>query len=431
MRERRIGAEELLDSVLDRSKSVEPDVRAFVTITEDRARHDARQAQHVLDEHGAHAPPLTGVPMAVKDLLDVAGVPTTAASRVLAGNVPKTDSAVWSALRAQGATLLGKTNTHEFAYGGATEPTRNPWDLARIAGGSSGGSAAALAAGMCHAALGTDTAGSIRIPAALCGVSGLKPTRAAVCNDGVVPLSPTLDVVGPMARTPDDVRWLFAAMRGRPTPTAHQGDTVRGLRVGVVRPQGPIDPGVLTGLEAGSAELRAAGARVESVELHLDLVHAAAVNFTIMGAEAAAYHREWLRTRPGDYSLSVRTRLGEAGQISEQAYAEALASRPCLTQQVETCLDGLDVLMLNSVPCTASPAYDTEVAVGGQIGDRDTVLCRDLAFANVTGHPALHVPTGLSGGLPVGVQLVGRAGEDDGLFGAGQLLFDQLAAIPV
>lgn len=428
LRERRLGAGELLDSVLGRCAGAEPDVHAFVTITEERARGEAVHAQDTLAAQGAQAPPLTGVPIAVKDLMDVSGVPTTASSKVLADNVPAADADAWSALRSQGAVMLGKANTHEFAYGGATAPTRNPWDLDRIAGGSSGGSAAALAAGMCHGALGSDTAGSIRIPAALCGVSGLKPTRSLISTKGVVPLSPSLDVVGPMARTPDDVYCLLQALRGSPELAPLSRESVHGLRIGVVEPQGPVDAGVLKALESAAATLSEAGATVQPVDLRMDLAHAAAVNFTIMGAEAAAFHRDWLTSRPEEYSEDVRTRLLAAGHITQQEYSEAMAARAPVARQLEVALQDLDLLLLNGVPCTASPAYDADVLVNGQASDRDTLLCRDMAFANLSGNPVLQVPAGVSDGLPVGVQLVGRIGDDDSLFAPGQLVFDQLAA---
>ncbi len=195
----------------------EPDVRAFTTVTADRARAAARAAARRLAD--GDQSPLLGVPLAVKDLIDVRGVPTTAGSRVLDGNVAPRDAPAWARLRRAGAVLLGKANTHEFAYGGTTDPTRNPWALDRIVGGSSGGPGAAVAAGLCAAALGTDTAGSVRIPASLCGVYGFKPTNGAISTAGVIPLAPTLDVVGPLARTVEDIELLFGALARASMPT--------------------------------------------------------------------------------------------------------------------------------------------------------------------------------------------------------------------
>lgn len=433
LHDRDISSPEIVESLLATISRLEPSVRAFVTVTDDLARQQAIQAQYRLDEGGAAVQACTGVPVVVKDLLDVRGLATTAGSRVLADNIAESDSALWSSLRAQGAVHLGKTNTHEFAYGGATEPTRNPWDLSKVPGGSSGGSAAALAAGMCHAAFGTDTAGSVRIPAALCGVTGLKPTNGTFSTNGVVPLSHTLDVIGPMAKTPRDVHLIFEALRRGASP----GDVQRavgnyaharaGLRVGVVTCQGDVSAPVRKSLERAAGALRDAGAHVSDVELAMRLDDAAAVNFTIMGAEAAAIHRQWLDARPEDYSAAVRDRIREAASISARDYIDALGRRTEFRHHVDVALSQFDVLLLNGLPSVATPAYDDEIELEGSKQNRDWIMCRDMAFANVTGHPVLQVPAGCADGLPVGVQLLARHGKDDALFAPGDAIFEQLA----
>lgn len=427
LRHRKVGAAELLETTLSRIETLEPEVHAFVEVTADLARRQARVAQRVLDQKGLDAPPLTGVPFALKDLFDVRCVVTTAGSRVLRHNVAVRDSAAWRRLREAGAVLVGKVNTHEFAYGGTTEPTRNPWDTSRMVGGSSGGSGAALADYSCFGALGTDTAGSVRIPAALCGVVGLKPTRGTVSTRGVIPLSPTLDSVGPMGRTPEDVRTLFRLLRSRRPRPESTARPQRGWRIGVLSAQGAIEPAVRAAVTAAAEAFADVGAQVDEVENPPNLADAAAVNFTIMAAEAARMHRKWLHTQPDDYSPYVRERLLEALNTSAADYLDALDAARAITHAWDDLVERFDAILLNGVPFTAPPAYVDQVVIGGVSQDRDALLCRDLAFANVTGHPALAVPAGSAAGLPVGVQLVGAAHTEERLLSLGQVVFDRLA----
>jgi aspartyl-tRNA(Asn)/glutamyl-tRNA(Gln) amidotransferase subunit A len=429
LRTRQVGAVELTEAVLARIADVEPQVHAFIDVTAELALEQACTAQAVLDRDPGRAPVLTGVPIALKDLFDVRGLVTTAGSQALRDNVAGQDSVAWQRLRSAGAVLIGKANTHEFAYGGTTEPTRNPWAVDRMVGGSSGGSAAALASGTCFGALGTDTAGSVRIPAALCGVVGLKPTQGDVSTRGVFPLSRTLDCVGPLARTPHDAMLLHSVLRTRPgeAPVAGTPGPARGMRVGVVPPQEAVEEPVRQAQQAAARALQDAGAAVHTIDTAPRLADAARVNFTIMAAEAGWVHQRLLSSHGEDYSPYVRQRLQEALRTTAADYLQALELRRAITRDWNRLVGSFDVVLLNGVPCTAPRAYVEHVVLDGVAEDRDWVLCRDTAFANVTGHPALAVPAGGGDDLPVGVQLTGRRHGEALLFAAGQAIFDRLA----
>ncbi len=410
------SAGELLAVVERRLSEREPQIHALVTPTLDLARGQAARAddRRARGERG----PLLGVPIVLKDLIDVAGVPTTAGSRVLAGNVPTTGAPVWTRLEAAGAVLVGKANTHEFAYGGTTEPTRNPSDPSRIVGGSSGGPAAALAAGYCWGAVGTDTAGSVRIPANLCGIAALKPTHGLVDTAGVVPLSQTLDVVGPMARAVADLDPLLRVMAGLSSAPVV---APRRPRLGVLAPSGPTDAAVLHAYERAVDAVSDAGAAVRSVELP-GFERSVADNFTVMGLEASRIHARWADRRDL-YTPYVRERLAEAASVTREDYDAALGSGARLRERLDVLLGDLDGLLVPGVPFPAPPAYDERVLIDGVWEDRDSGLCRNTGFANLTGHPVLAVPAGLDGGgLPVGVQLVGRRGADLELIALGAVL---------
>lgn len=422
-----VTASDLLEEHLERVVAREPEVHALTTRTTDLARAQAADADRRL--RAGERTPLLGIPVVVKDLVDVAGVATTAGSHVLADNVPATSATVWKRLEVAGVVLIGKANTHEFAYGGTTEPTRNPADVSRIVGGSSGGPAAALAAGYCLGAVASDTAGSIRIPANLCGVPGLKPTRGLVPTDGVIPLAPTLDVVGPMAARTADLDPLLRVMAA--DSSSPNASPTAAPRVGVVTPWGSQTDSVSEALANAVKALQALGSTLVSCELP-GLGGSVGDNFTVIGFEANLYHQRWADQRD-DYTPYVRDRLAQAASITRQDREAAVERAHDLEAQLDRLLDQVDVLLMPGVPMPASPAYDETVWIQGEPEDRDTALCRNTAFANLTGHPALCVPAGFDHttdvGLPVGVQLVARHHDDLRLIALGALMEEQLESL--
>ena len=434
LRQRDTTAGELVKSCLDRVETWEPHVHALVTVLGEQAIGHAAQADREIAAERWRGP-LHGVPVVVKDLIDVAGAPTEAGSQILAGSIAAANAAVIAGLRDAGAIILGKANTHEFAYGALTPPTRNPWDTDRMPGGSSGGSAAAVATGEAFAALGTDTAGSVREPAALCGTVGLKPTYGRVSCRGVVPLAWSLDTVGPMARTVEDCAHLFNALsqtaaRG-PTPPADAlrdpGVTVpdpKNLRVAVASElMQPLETAVAETLEELLRALEASGAAVEPVSIG-DPDELTATLFVILLAESASYHRRWLETCPELYGDDVLAYLEMAADLTAVDYVDAQRLRVVQRNRIDEILARADVLLAPSQQVVA-PHVDTDTVVfpSGETAPRDLTLVRPLVPFSLTGHPALTVPLRLAEQrLPVGVQLVGAAFDDEKLFDLGSVM---------
>ncbi|EMF01546.1 amidase [Streptomyces mobaraensis NBRC 13819 = DSM 40847] len=416
---------ELTDSVLDRIEAVQPELNAYAEVLAGTARQAAARAAAELAA-GRRRGPLHGVPMALKDLIDVAGTPTRAGSRVREHHTAHRDSTVAARLAEAGAVLLGKAHTHEFAYGLTTPQTRNAWAPDRVAGGSSGGSAVAVAAGAATFALGTDTGGSIRVPAALNGVVGLKPTYGLVPVDGVVPLSWSLDHVGPLTRTSRDAGLVLAALTGRPVPDRRPDFT--SLRVGVPGNHyfDRVDPAVEEAVRAAIDRLRDLGARLVDVEIPL-AEHVKATQWGLMVPEASAVHEETLRSSPELYGADVHPLL-EAGRLVPAGdYLRAQRARALMRQEWARLFDGadaVDVVAAPTVPLTAVPR-DTETVTWPD-GSTETVAdayVRLCAPANITGLPALSLPVGLDGeGLPVGMQLIGRPFDEATLLGVGHVL---------
>jgi len=425
---------EVTEYFLERIDRIDSDVRSMVTVTPELAmRHAAAAARRIAQ---GDPNPMLGVPVVIKDLIDVKGVRTTAGSAVLRDNVATSSSAVWNRLGRAGAVLLGKANTHEFAYGGTTEPTVNPWGSGHLVGGSSGGPAAALAAGLTPLAVGTDTAGSIRIPANLCGVYGLKPTRGAVSASGVIPLAPSLDVVGPMGHHPRDLALAMSAMSARHAsadPAASHAAMrrrakARRVRFGVLADPGGMTPGVAAAFERTAAISSTFGTTTEvDFDEFADTVW---TNFTILGVEAVLVHEQWEPHR-SMYTPYVRERLEQAALTLAVDHVRATRAALGYRQRVDQLLEHCDALIVPGIPYPAPALGISSVDVGGVVEDRDTSMCRNTAVANLTGHPVLALPVGFEDGLPVGVQLVGRRGGDADLLALGELFADEISVATV
>nr|WP_042197698.1 Asp-tRNA(Asn)/Glu-tRNA(Gln) amidotransferase GatCAB subunit A [Kibdelosporangium sp. MJ126-NF4]CEL23124.1 Aspartyl-tRNA(Asn) amidotransferase subunit A @ Glutamyl-tRNA(Gln) amidotransferase subunit A [Kibdelosporangium sp. MJ126-NF4]CTQ90261.1 Aspartyl-tRNA(Asn) amidotransferase subunit A (EC 6.3.5.6) @ Glutamyl-tRNA(Gln) amidotransferase subunit A (EC 6.3.5.7) [Kibdelosporangium sp. MJ126-NF4] len=424
---------DLVDAVLERVEQVEPRLNAYVSVHADQARSAARDAEREI-RAGRVRGPLHGVPMALKDLIDVAGTPTTASSQVRTGHRADSDSTVAAQLKAAGAILLGKTHTHEFAYGLTTPQTHNAWDQTRVAGGSSGGSAVAVAAGAAVFALGTDTGGSIRVPTSLNGVVGLKPTYGVVPRHGVTALAWSLDHVGPITRTVEDAALVLPALIGHDrrdpasvlSPSAdYRPDTeadLSGLRVGVPGNHyfDRVDPDVEAAVRAAVDRLADLGARLVDVEIPM-AGHLKATHWGLLVPEATAYHDRSLRAVPDLYTPDVRALL-EAGElISAVDYLRAQRARTLMRQAWARLFETVDVIAAPTVPMTAVPAdQDSVTWPDGTVESVGEAYVRLSAPANITGVPALSVPVGHDpAGLPIGMQLLGRPHSEAVLFRTG------------
>ena len=429
---------ELVLETIEQIDAQEPAIQAYVTVLREQALIDAEQAEREL-RTGLYRSPLHGIPIAIKDLIAVKDVPTTASSKVLADHISREDAFVVEQLRKAGAIIIGKTNTFEFAYGPYAPPTRNPWDRTRTTGGSSGGSAAAVMAGMCLGAIGTDTGGSIRIPSACCGVTGLKPTYGRVSCHGVIPLSWSLDHVGPLGRSAEDCAILFdaiarydprdpnsvsgpAASPNRSTTTLIAGAegrgplSLQGLTIGTPQDafMAPLDPEVRNAWRSALYVLEEEGVEIVEVELPrptMDLYR------TIQKPEASLAHmqKNWFPERSDLYTDLVRTRLAEGQQISAVDYLNAQHERRLFSSSLRTIMQRVDAFVLPTLPITAiqSELAGTEIQIDGISENATTAYLRLTMPFNLSGLPALSCPCGLSkAGLPIGLQIVGKSFEE-------------------
>ncbi len=420
-------------AAIRRINAVDHLLDAFITVTPARAMAEARMVEARLAEGGAPGL-LAGVPYALKDIYDTAGIRTTCHSKLREEHVPAADCHVAERLRLAGALLVGKTGTHEFAIGGPSfdlpfPPPRNPWNREHVPGGSSSGSAAAVASGMVRFAMGSDTGGSIRHPAAYCGVVGLKPSYGRVSRRGVFPLAWSMDHCGPLAATVRDAALALQVVAGHDPLDpgsaevavgdylSHLEAGVAGLRIGIPRgwfaAQPGADPEALTAIDHTADVLREAGARVEDVALP-DYALFSAAGRVILHAEAFAVHRNALRTRPQDYGRVAFQRLALGATLTAADLLQAQRKRRELTDAVNTQLARYDALLTANVLIPA-PRFDTQpdaMASGAPV---------QMIQFNLTGHPALALPTGLhSNGLPLGVQLAGRRFDEATLLRIGR-----------
>ena len=395
-------------------------VNAFITVQADRARQAARHAD-AERARGLDRGPLHGIPIAIKDLIDEAGLVTTAASTVLDDRIAQSDATVVTRLREAGAIIIGRTNLHQFAVGTTSEesafgPVHNPHDHERSAGGSSGGSAAAVAADMCVAAIGTDTGGSVRIPAAACGLVGLIATTGEVPNDGVIPMSVSLDHVGPIARSVQDAGWIGDILAGR-SPADVRARPLLGLRlVRLVGYFDVLDPAVRRHFDAALTRLLSAGAWVDARTVpHADRITTTYANIAL--PEAAEWHAAYLDSRADRYVPAVHARISHGRTVSAVEYLDARAMANTLRGEVDALLSDCDALVLPTLPILA-PRLGTgdiviDPAVGGAMPARAAMLKHTQLF-NLTEHPAISLPVP-SDTLPIGLQLVGRRHDTAGL----------------
>jgi aspartyl-tRNA(Asn)/glutamyl-tRNA(Gln) amidotransferase subunit A len=413
---REITSVEVTRACLDSIAANNDALRAFITVTAEQAMADAARADADIAA-GHYRGPLHGVPVSVKDLVDVAGTPTTSGSNVPPRH-PTHDAPVVANLRRAGAVIVGKTNLHEFAFGTTSDetafgPVRNPADPSRSAGGSSAGAAVALVEGMCYGSVGTDTGGSIRIPAAACGVVGLKPTIGEISAEAVVPLSATLDHVGPLALCVDDAALLYYAMldgdvRYDRVPAAAEGP----LWLGVPEPYflDKLDDDVARLFGDARAALAGAGHSVTPTAV----AHAgrtADVYLHIVLPEASWYHAPLLSAHADGYSPGVRLRLEMGRYVLAEDYLRARHARTVLTKAVDKALEGLDALLLPALAIGAPPIGAGSVTVRGNSEPVRAMMLRLTQLFNITGHPAIAMPCGAGAdGLPRGIQLVGHRG---------------------
>lgn len=426
-----VSAAEVVEAALERADRFAGS-NLFVTPLADRAR-DAAAAADRARASGAPPGPLHGVPVTVKDNIDMAGLPTTAGSPVLAGRVATADAPAVARSEAAGAIVLGKTNLHELAFGSTTinpfhGTVPNPWCPDRIAGGSSGGSAAAVALGVGYASLGTDAAGSVRMPASCCGLVGLKPTHGLVPLRGVVPTSTEhIDHVGVLSRTVADARAVLEVLAGpdeddphssgRPAPPAPARDDLRGVRVGVPEDWfwSDLDPRVEAAAR-GVLDL-AAGAGARLVPVPMEIGHLVPLLRVAMFAEAYVFHQPTLDAHPERYTPELRQRLLAGRYVLAQDYIRALRARRLVVEAMRAALTRADVLAMPTLPVLPPLRAESEPGSPAVVP-----LARNTAVVNQSGHPAISLPMGLADGVPMGVQLVGRDHDDHGLLAVAEVV---------
>ncbi len=432
-RKRKVSPVELTKLMLARIEKLNPKLNAYLTVAAERALVQARKAERELfaprgRKGQRDRGPLHGVPLSLKDNIYTEGIRTTAGSKILKDFIPQHDAKVVVLLKEAGAILLGKTNMHEFAYGVTSNnphfgPARNPWDLSRIPGGSSGGSAAAVAAGLCYGSIGTDTGGSIRVPAALCGIVGLKPTFGRVPVDDVIPLSPRLDCVGPLARTTADAATLLDPIfvRGRNESrlsNAAKSSSRRQVRLGLPREFffKILSPEVEYAFDEALRVFRKLGANLKEVSIPL-LHETEDAGNQIAWAEATHYHQQagCFPARAADYGEDVRTLLELGAKVPATAYLQAMELRDTFIEHFHAAMAdaNLDALIVPTTPIVAPLIGEETTPISGVNHPTRALLLRLNRPANLGGLPAISIPCGFSPeGLPVGLQLIGAVTDE-------------------
>jgi aspartyl-tRNA(Asn)/glutamyl-tRNA(Gln) amidotransferase subunit A len=425
LRRKEISPLELTRACLDRIERLNPKLNAFITVTAESALAEARTAE-VEIARGEWRGPLHGIPVALKDLIDTAGTRTTAASGLYQDRIPSEDAVVVQRLRRAGAVILGKNNLHEFGYGGSSlvsffGDVHNPWDTGHIAGGSSGGSAAAVAAGLCYAAIGTDTAGSIREPAALCGCVGIKPTYGRVPARGVIPLSWSLDHVGPLAATVGDAAVVLQTIAGYDPLDVCSADVpvtdyVSGLseeteniRIGVPRAYfyDGLDGEVRAAVDQALAVIGTLVADVREVKIEVT------ADRTVQAAESFAYHADFVARTPELYQAETLRRIRSGENISATEYIQRRRELDQERRRAHNFFAEVDLLVTPTMPMPA-PAISDLKKDPAALRPAELTLLRNTRPFNVWGLPAISVPCGFTkSGLPIGLQIVGPHWRED------------------
>jgi aspartyl-tRNA(Asn)/glutamyl-tRNA(Gln) amidotransferase subunit A len=413
VRSLQVSPVDLTRECLETIDRLNPTLNAFITVTAESALQEAKIAEEQIAA-GNWRGPLHGIPIGLKDLIDTAGVRTTAASAVFKDRIPTKDAVVVKKLTTAGAVFLGKQNLHELAYGGSSlisyfGPPRNPVNPDFITGGSSGGSAAAVASGMCYAAIGTDTAGSVREPAALCGVVGLKPTYGLVSTAGIIPLSLSLDHAGPITRTVEDAAILLDAITDPPITSRKTIKIgIENFVIGILREYffDDLDDEVAAAVEKSVADIGALAAEVRELELPVD------ADRTLQAAEAYVYHREMAVSSPELYQPETLRRIRSGENVSESEYQKALENLQQARREMAEEFAEVDVVVMPTTPIPAPRIADL-MKDPSLLRPAELLLLRNTRPVNVWGLPAISVPCGFtSQGLPIGLQIVGPPGGE-------------------
>ncbi len=432
IRSRKVSPVELTSECLKRIERLNPRLNAFITVTADSALTEARQAEAEI-QHDHWRGPLHGVPIALKDLIDTAGVRTTAASGLFKNRVPTEDAEIVRRLKAAGAVFLGKLNLHEFAYGGSSAisyfaPVHNPWNLDYSPGGSSGGSAAAVAAELCYAAIGSDTGGSIRQPAAYCGIVGLKPTYGRVSTRGVVPLSWLLDHLGPMTRTVKDAAFMLQVIAGYdawdttttdvPVPdyAATIAAATSSVRLGILRDYfyEALNPEIQAATEVAVSVLKTLTRTQRDIApLATDRSYSSVLDpyVTILRAEAYAYHKEYVSKSPELYDTQTLRRIQAGADITASAYILARHQLEQIRRSASQVFESIDLLI---TPTACVPPFAiADLTDPNTLRDKELLMLRNTRPFNALGLPTISVPCGFTrDGLPIGMQITGPSGAE-------------------